>query len=349
MRTIRDSVASDKPVSTSKEDKAESQQKNPQKEALGEVGEKSPSSAAATEPTISSGEKLAQEKQQVSSEKDQREESKIPGSIDLKGEAAADQKKALEKPTGKQTGELSQESEKLAQKQAEKAEAKQPEKIKLQGLFAFKVSMSGFYSNKGKAVPVTALKYIPCKISQIKNLKIDYYEAVQLAFKAQKNNRSSKALIGHLSPAGFKQGARFVREIRQKPPKGAKLGQEVSIESLKKGDWVKISSFSKGKGFAGVMKRWNFAGGKASHGSKSHRRPGSIGQHTEPARVFPGRKMPGRMGFKKHTVKAPVVEILPEENLIFVKGPVAGARNSLVSLLKMPEAKPKGEAPSRDK
>lgn len=209
--------------------------------------------------------------------------------------------------------------------------------VKLEGLFAFKMSMSTFYNEKGESVPVTALKYEPCHISQIKTQPKESYEAVQVAFKAQKNKRCSKALIGHLKASGFKEGARFVREIRQKIPEQLKPGQEVSIESLKKGDLVKVTSLSKGRGFAGVMKRWNFAGGRASHGSKSHRRTGSIGQHTEPARVMPGRKMPGQYGFKPVSrLKVPVVDVFPEEGIIFIKGPVPGARNTLVSLRKMP-------------
>jgi len=208
--------------------------------------------------------------------------------------------------------------------------------VKLEGLFAFKMSMSTFYNEKGESVPVTALKYEPCRVSQIKSQKKESYDAVQVAFKAQKNKRCSKALVGHLKASGFKEGARFVREIRQKVPESLKHGQEVSIESLKKGDLVKITSLSKGRGFSGVMKRWNFAGGKASHGSKSHRRTGSIGQHTKPARVMPGRKMPGQYGFKPVSrLKVPVVDVFPEEGIIFVKGSVPGARNTLVSLRKM--------------
>ena len=198
------------------------------------------------------------------------------------------------------------------------------------------MSMSTFYDEKGVSFPVTALKYEPSFVSQIKTKEKESYSAVQVAFKAQKNKRCSKAIIKHLKPAGFKEGARFIKEIRQTPPEGVKQGQEVSIDSLKKGDLVKISALSKGRGFTGVMKRWNFAGGKASHGSKSHRRTGSIGQHTEPARVFPGRKMPGRYGFQKVTrSKVPVVDVLSEEGIIFVKGPVPGARNTLVSIQKI--------------
>ena len=196
--------------------------------------------------------------------------------------------------------------------------------------------MSTFYDEKGESLNVTALRYEPSFVSQIKTKDKDSYSAVQIAFKAQKNKRCSKAVIQHLKPAGFKEGARFIKELRQDIPKDIQVGSEVSINSLKKGDLVKISSLSKGKGFTGVMKRWNFRGGGASHGSKSHRRTGSIGQHTEPARVFPGRKMPGRHGFRKvSSLKVPVVEVFPEEGILFVKGPVPGSRNTLVSLQKM--------------
>ena len=242
-----------------------------------------------------------------------------------------------EAPTDKKIESVKE--EKTSQSDEQKAEVKTKEQdniVKLEGLFAFKMSMTTFYNDKGESVPVTALKYEPCRISQIKNVKKESYDAIQVAFKAQKNKRCSKAIIKHLKASGFKEGARFIKEIRQAIPEGIKLGQEISIESLKKGDLVKISSFSKGRGFAGVMKRWNFSGGKASHGSKSHRRTGSIGQHTEPARVMPGRKMPGQYGFKQNSkLKVSVVDVLPEEGIIFVKGPVPGARNTLVAIRKM--------------
>ena len=258
---------------------------------------------------------------------------KKSGSVDKKQDFEAKPAVPKDKVTQK-PGDSGKKSD--SQPKPATSDSNKPEVVKLQGLFAFKQSMTTFYNDKGESVPVTALKYEPCFVSQIKTQKKESYSALQVAFKAQKNKRCSKALIAHLTPAGFKEGAGFVREIRQEIPEGAKAGQQVSIESLKKGDLVKISSLSKGRGFAGVMKRWNFHGGRASHGSKSHRRTGSIGQHTEPARVFPGRKMPGQYGNKKVSkLKIPVVEVFPKEGLIFVKGPVPGARNSLVSLVKM--------------
>ena len=210
--------------------------------------------------------------------------------------------------------------------------------LKLNSLFAFKLSMTAIYDESGVRVPVTALQYKPWTVSQIKTKEKEGYAALQLACHPQKNRRCGKPLIGHLAPAGFKHGARHIKEIRLKEdselPKSAEIGQTVSIESLKKGDIVRLSGKTKGRGFAGVMKRWGFAGGKASHGSKSHRRTGSIGQHTEPARVMPGRKMPGRYGFRELSRISSVFDVLPEEGLILVKGPVPGARNTLISLQK---------------
>ena len=140
--------------------------------------------------------------------------------------------------------------------------------IKLQGLFAFKVAMTSLYDEKGIVVPVTVLDYQPWKVSQIKTKEKEGYSSVQLACSPQKNKRCSKALITHLKPAGFKEGARYIKEIRQEIPEGIKVGQELSIESLKKGDRVKLTSRSKGRGFTGVMKRFGFSGGRASHGAK---------------------------------------------------------------------------------
>ena len=246
-------------------------------------------------------------------------------------------KESKAKPSGQGEVQVAKESKaKPSDKGEVTAEAKSQPSVKLEGLFAFKMSMSAFYNDKGERIPVTALKYEPCRVSQIKTKEKESYQAVQLAFLPQKNKRCSKALIRHLSSAGFKEGARFVREIRQDTPEGLKVSQEVAIESFQKGDRVKISAVSKGKGFTGVVKKWNFSGGRASHGSKIHRGTGSIGQCTQPSRVMPGRKMPGRHGFKKVSrLNVPVVDVVPEERMIFIKGPVPGARGTLVFLRKM--------------
>ena len=258
----------------------------------------------------------------------------------LASKKAGEKAEETAKATASTKSEVKQEepvAEKPVALKEVKAKPKEPlrPQIKLSGLFAFKMEMTSFYE-KGKVLPVTALHYEPWRVSQVKTKEKEGYSAVQLACHPQKNQRCTKPLTGHLKPAGFQQGARYIRELRlEKAPDDIQVGHELSIESLKKGDIVKIFGLSKGRGFAGVMKRWGFRGGKASHGSKSHRRPGSIGQHTEPSRVFAGRKMPGHYGHEKVCLKnVKIVDVLPEENLIFVKGAVPGSRNTLVTLTK---------------
>jgi large subunit ribosomal protein L3 len=207
--------------------------------------------------------------------------------------------------------------------------------LKLEGLFAFKEGMSTIYNEQGEAVPVTVLRYEPWVVSQIKTEENDGYNAIQIACRPKKAKNSSKSENGHFKKAGLETGAQFVREIRQDLTAEVKLGVQISIDSLKKGDYVAMTGTSKGHGFTGVMKRWNFAGGPAAHGSKFHRRPGSSGNRTWPGRVMPGKKFPGHYGDETITVRnVQVVAVLPEENVLMVKGPVPGARNSLVRLVR---------------
>ncbi len=207
--------------------------------------------------------------------------------------------------------------------------------LKLAGLFAFKIGMSTIYDG-GVAIPVTALRYEPMIVSQVKTNEKDGYTAVQVAFDPKRDGRTSLAEKNHLKGTGFENGAYFTREVRQDLPAGIEKGQKVSIASLAKGDMVKITSNSKGHGFAGVVKRYNFAGGPAAHGSGFHRRPGSAGNRTWPARVMPGKRFPGHFGDEVITnINVKVCDVIPDENVILVKGPVPGAANSLVRLLKM--------------
>ncbi len=206
--------------------------------------------------------------------------------------------------------------------------------IKLNGLIAFKEGMATIYNEQGEAVPVTILRYEPLVVSQIKTQEKDGYEAVQVACRVKKAKNSNAAEKGHLKAAGLEAGAQYVRELRQEVG-GATVGAQVSIDSLKVGDTVKLTGTSKGHGFTGVQKRWNFAGGPASHGSKFHRRPGSSGNRTWPGRVMPGKKFPGHYGDETITVKSvKIVKVLADENVLMVKGPVPGARNSLVRLMR---------------
>ncbi|MFZ4404115.1 MAG: 50S ribosomal protein L3 [Pseudobdellovibrionaceae bacterium] len=208
--------------------------------------------------------------------------------------------------------------------------------LKLNGLYAFKEGMTTIYNENGEALPVTVLRYEPWYVSQIKTQDSDGYDALQLACGAKKAKNSNESEIGHFSKAGFENGAKQTKELRLPLPEGVALGDQLSIESLTKGDLVKLTATSKGKGFAGVMKRWNFAGGPGAHGSKFHRRPGSSGNRTWPGRVMPGKKFPGHLGDEVVTVKnVEIVEVNTAENVLFVKGPVPGSRNTLVKLVRV--------------
>lgn len=207
--------------------------------------------------------------------------------------------------------------------------------LKLNGLFAFKEGMATIYNEQGEAVPVTVLRYEPWVVSQVKTEENDGYTAVQIACSPKKAKNSNAAEKAHLAKAGFENGAAFVKEFRQALPEGTAVGAQVSIESLTKGDIVKVTSRSKGRGFTSSIKRWNNSGGPASHGSKFHRRPGSSGNRTWPGRVMPGKKFPGHWGDETVTVKnVEIVEIIPSENVVMVRGPVPGARNTLVKLVR---------------
>ena len=208
--------------------------------------------------------------------------------------------------------------------------------VKLNGVFAYKLGMSQVFGDNGEAIPVTVLKMDTWVVSQVKTKEKDGYDAIQVAGHAKKAVNTSKAEKGHLKKAGFENGAHHIAEFRQGTlPADAIVGARISIDSLAKGDVVRITSRSKGKGFHGSVRRWGFAGGPASHGSKFHRQPGSSGNRTWPGRVMPGKKFPGHVGDETVTVRnVKIIQVLAEEGVILVKGPVPGARNTLVKLVK---------------
>ncbi|MGE0634590.1 MAG: 50S ribosomal protein L3 [Pseudobdellovibrionaceae bacterium] len=201
-------------------------------------------------------------------------------------------------------------------------------------MFAFKEGMTTVYNENGEAVPVTVLRFDPWVVSQIKTKENDGYEAIQVACSPKKDKNTDVSEKGHFKKCGAETGFQFVREVRQALPEGLALGSRVSISSLEKGQMISLTGVSKGHGFAGAMKRWNLAGGPDAHGSKFHRRPGSSGNRTWPGRVMPGKKFPGHWGVETITVKnIQVVDVLPKQNAILVKGAVPGSRNSLVRLM----------------
>jgi large subunit ribosomal protein L3 len=207
----------------------------------------------------------------------------------------------------------------------------------LGAIFAFKVGMTSYLDEKGEMQAATLLRCDPLLVSQIKTKETDGYTAVQVSFAPRRASRTSEAQKGHLKSTGFENGAKFSREIRvEKIPDGLTVGTKLSVETFKIGDFVRLTSKSKGKGFEGVVKRFGHAGGPATHGSGFHRVPGSSGNRTWPARVMPGKKFPGHLGAENTTLpRIRVLDVIADENVIIVRGPVPGAANTVVQLMKV--------------
>ncbi len=206
-------------------------------------------------------------------------------------------------------------------------------------LFGKKLGMTRYFLEEGKSTPVTIVKAGPCVVIQKKTRDTDGYEAIQVGFESQKESRVNKPLQGHFTRSG-KGCFRHLREIRVEDAGAFELGQEIGTDVFTIGDVVRISSRSKGRGFAGVVKRHGFAGGKKTHGCRSHRVPGSIGASATPARVHKGKKLPGRMGSQRTTVKnLKVVDVRPDLGVIAIKGAVPGSRDTIVEIRKIQNAK----------
>ncbi|NGY06077.1 50S ribosomal protein L3 [Solimonas terrae] len=193
-----------------------------------------------------------------------------------------------------------------------------------------KAGMTRIFTEDGASIPVTVIECTPNRVAQVKTVETDGYRAVQVAVGEQKPGRVNKALTGHYKKAGVAAG-RGLWEIRLADGEGADLatGAEIKVDQFDGIKAVDVTGVSKGKGFAGVQKRWNFGGGRATHGnSLSHRAPGSIGQRQAPGRVFKGKKMAGHMGSDRVTaLNLDLVRIDVDRNLLLVKGAVPGATN----------------------
>ena len=201
-------------------------------------------------------------------------------------------------------------------------------------LIGKKLGMSQLFSPDGEVTPVTVIQAGPCTVTQIKSVDSDGYNAVQLGFGERKPQRTKKPLLGHFKKSG-KGPFAVLREVRVDDVGEFELGQEVSADIFQVGELVHVIGRSKGKGFAGTIKRWNFSRGPMSHGGMNKRAPGSIGCSATPARVVKGRKMPGQMGNRRETVKGlMVVDVRPEENIILIRGAVPGGRNGVVFIKK---------------
>ena len=195
-----------------------------------------------------------------------------------------------------------------------------------------KLGMTQVWSDDDKLLPVTVIEAGPCVVTQVKTEKRDGYRAVQIGFGEVKANKVNKPMQGHFDKAGV-DAKKYLQEIRLAKDDVFKVGQAITVEAFSGIKSVSVTGTSKGKGFAGVMKRHNFKGGPGGHGSHFHRAPGSVGQCATPSRVFKGLKLPGHMGSETVTVRnLDIVKIDAEQNLLIVKGAVPGGKGALLTI-----------------
>lgn len=200
----------------------------------------------------------------------------------------------------------------------------------MKSLIGKKLGMTQIFDEEGKLVPVTVIEVGPCSVVQRKTVASDGYEAIQLGFDTQKPERVIKPKIGHFKKAGLPP-MRELREVRVTADNELKAGDTVTAALFEGINFVDVVGVTKGKGFQGVMKRHNFGGGRATHGSHFHRTTGSIGMKEKPGRVFKGKKMAGQMGNTEVTTQSlKVVQVRADENLILVKGAVPGANGTTI-------------------
>ncbi len=209
------------------------------------------------------------------------------------------------------------------------------------GLIGRKIGMTEVFSDEGLCVPVTVIEVEPSVIVQKKTAKKDGYEALQLGYGRVGERKATKPLQGHMKKAG-KGFFRVLKEFRGSFD-GYEVGGEIGLDLFKEGDFVDIVGTTKGKGFAGVVKRHGFRGGRATHGSMFHRAPGSIGASADPSRVFKGSRFPGHMGDERKTVQnLKVWAVRPELNVLLVKGAVPGSKKGIVLIKKAVKKTTKG-------
>lgn len=205
------------------------------------------------------------------------------------------------------------------------------------GLVGKKIGMSRIYKEgNGSVVPVTVVKAGPCYITELKKTSDNGYTAVQIGFEEVTEKKLNKPVLGNFKKAGLPP-MRILKEVRLNDDgeiADFNVGQKLTVEIFKEGEYIDVTGTSIGKGFQGVMKRHNFRGGPRTHGSMSHRAPGSIGG-TDPARVLKGKRMAGQMGNRRVTVQnLQIVKILPEENILLIKGQVPGPSNGYIVIRK---------------
>lgn len=208
-------------------------------------------------------------------------------------------------------------------------------KVSLPAFYGIKAGMTRIFDQNGNHVPVTVVKLIPNVISQVKTAEKDGYAAYQVAFNEKRESLLNAPAKGHLKKASIEKSLSELAEIKVTEVSSDALGKEASLDEFPVSTYVDVTGESKGKGFAGVMKRWNFQGGPAAHGSHFHRRPGSIGCRATPARVFANKKLPGHLGVETSTVQnIQVVEVNLEAGYMLLKGSIPGSKNGFVRVAK---------------
>jgi large subunit ribosomal protein L3 len=197
-------------------------------------------------------------------------------------------------------------------------------------LIGKKLGMTQIFEESGKVVPVSIIEAGPCPIVQVKTLEREGYTAIQIGFDELKESRTNKPEQGHFKKANVTP-RRILREIRVDDPSSFKVGDTLDVKLFEGARLVHVTGTSKGRGFAGTIKRHHFQRGRKTHGNKNYREPGSVGESAFPSRIFPGKRMPGRMGGVKRTTRnLTIVQIDAENNLLFIKGSIPGANNGIV-------------------
>jgi large subunit ribosomal protein L3 len=203
------------------------------------------------------------------------------------------------------------------------------------GILGTKLGMTQIFDESGLAIPVTIIKAGPCTVTQIKTVDTDGYNSVQLGYLETQSKLLNKPELGHLRKTGSPP-LKYLKEYRVESSTSTPLGSVLSVDLFNIGDKISVTGKTIGKGFAGTVKRHNFTRGPMTHGSKNHREPGSIGMGTTPGRVYPGKRMAGRLGGKHTTIKnLQIVLINLENNLLVVKGAIPGKLGNLLSIKKI--------------
>lgn len=209
-------------------------------------------------------------------------------------------------------------------------------------LLGKKLGMTQVYDAQNVLVPVTVVEAGPCPVVQVKTTATDGYNAVQIGFSTKKSKNASAGEAGHAKKAGIENTPRVLSEVRLEAAPTLKVGDIVTVSAFTEGQLVDVVGITKGKGFQGVVKRWRVAGGPATHGSMFHRRIGSIGMRQTPGRSWKNQAMPGHMGGERRTMQnLAVVKVLPEKNIILVKGAIPGANGDDVLVRTAIKGQPK--------